>query len=69
MPFIQDRKKEPLNKGFSSVIFKWCSCDMLTQLKAIKKGLDFLKPNPASQVNYINYYSNQYPYSKLEEET
>ena len=57
MPFIQDRKKEPLFKGFSRIILKWCSCDMLTQLKAIKKGLDFLKPNPASQVNYI--YNNQ----------
>ena len=37
MPFIQDIKKEPLSKGFSSVIFKWFSCDMLTPVKSDKK--------------------------------
>lgn len=56
MPFIQDIKKETLSKGFSSFILKWCSCAMLTQLKAIKKELDVLTSNPASQVNYI--YNN-----------
>lgn len=37
MPFIQDIKKEPLNKGFSSVIFKWFRCAMLTPAKRDKK--------------------------------
>lgn len=37
MPFIQDIKKEPLSKGFSSDILKWCSCAMLTPAKRHKK--------------------------------
>lgn len=37
MPFIQDIIKKPLNKGFSSVVFKWFGCAMLTP---IKKGLE-----------------------------
>ena len=37
MPFIKDIKKEPLNKGFSSVILKWCQCAMLTPAKSDKK--------------------------------
>lgn len=65
MPFIQNIKKEPLSKGSSSVILKWFRCAMLTQIKAIKKELDSLTSNSASQVNYINYYRNQYPYNKF----
>lgn len=34
MPFIQDRKKEPLTKGFPSFILKWFSCAMLTAAKS-----------------------------------
>lgn len=37
MPFIQDIKKEPLFKGFSNFILKWCSCAMLTPSKRDKK--------------------------------
>lgn len=37
MPRIKRIKKEPLSKGFPSVIYKWCSCAMLTLAKAIKK--------------------------------
>ena len=48
MPRIKSIIKEPLNKGFSNVIFKWCSCAMLTPAKAIKKELDFLMSNSAS---------------------
>ena len=38
MPFIQDIKKKPLLKGFSSVIFKWFRCAMLTPAISNKKG-------------------------------
>ena len=37
MPFIQDIKKEPLNKGFSNVIFKRCRYAMFTPAKSDKK--------------------------------
>ena len=37
MPFIQDIIKKPLNKGLSSVIFKWFRCAMLTLDKSDKK--------------------------------
>jgi hypothetical protein len=37
MPFIQDIKKEPLSKGFSSVILKLCRCAMLPPGKSDKK--------------------------------
>ena len=37
MPFIQDIKKEPLNKGFSSFILKWFRYAMLTLDKSDKK--------------------------------
>jgi hypothetical protein len=41
MPFIKDTKKEPLSKGFSSIILKWCSCDMFTPGKSDKKRARF----------------------------
>lgn len=37
MPFIQDIIKEPLSKGFSSIIYKWCRCAMLKPAKSDKK--------------------------------
>ena len=37
MPFIKDIKKEPLTKGFLSIIYKWCQCAMLTPTKSDKK--------------------------------
>ena len=37
MPVIQDIKKETLNKGFPSFIFKWFRCAMLTAAKSDKK--------------------------------
>jgi hypothetical protein len=37
MPRIKRRIKEPLSKGFSRFILKWCRCDMLTQAKRDKK--------------------------------
>lgn len=37
MPGIKRRKKEPLSKGFSSIIHKWFRCAMLTQAKRDKK--------------------------------
>lgn len=37
MPFIQDVKKEPLSKGFSSIIYKWFRCAMLTPALSDKK--------------------------------
>jgi len=57
MPRIKRRKKEPLSKGFSSIIYKWFRCAMLTQVKSdIKKELDVKKSSSTSQVNYI--YNN-----------
>ena len=37
MPGIKRRKKETLNKGFPSDIFKWFRCTMLTAAKSDKK--------------------------------
>lgn len=48
MPRIKRRKKEPLSKGFSSIIYKWFRCAMLTPAKREKKELDILTSNPAS---------------------
>lgn len=37
MPGMKKRKKEPLTKGFSSVIFKWFRSAMLKPAKSNKK--------------------------------
>jgi hypothetical protein len=37
MPGIKRRKKEPLNKGSSSIIYKWCSYAMLMPAESNKK--------------------------------
>lgn len=37
MPRIKSIIKEPLSKGFSIIILKWCSCAMLTPAKRDKK--------------------------------
>lgn len=45
MPLIKSIIKEPLSKGFSSYILKWCRCAMLMPAKRDKKELDFLMSN------------------------
>lgn len=42
MPFIQDIKKEPLSKDFSSIIYKWCRRAMLIPAESDKKRARYL---------------------------
>lgn len=41
MPRIKSIIKEPLSKGFSSIIYKWFRCAMLTPAKSDKKRARF----------------------------